>query len=164
LTAVRRLDTDLGALHVVAEHAHVTSIVLPNGTAVAPRESMDAATNAAADLAIEQLRHYLAGALDTFDLPLDPAGTTFQREVWFALAEIPYGRTQSYGWLAARVGRPTATRAVGATNGRNPIPIVLPCHRVIGSNGSLTGYGGGLPLKRALLDLERRRDGDMLFT
>jgi methylated-DNA-[protein]-cysteine S-methyltransferase len=127
------------------------------------RDCADDSTNAVADLAVDQLRRYLAGTLDAFDLPLDPVGTAFQRDVWFALAEIPYGRTESYRWLAARVGRPTATRAVGATNGRNPIPIVLPCHRVIGSDGSLTGYGGGLPLKRALLDLERRRDVDMLF-
>jgi methylated-DNA-[protein]-cysteine S-methyltransferase len=163
VTAVRRLDTDLGVLHVVADHAHITSIVLPNGTAIPARDSADDITNAVVDKAIEQLRQYLAGGLDAFDLPLDPAGTAFQREVWFALAEIPYGRTESYRWLATRVGRPTATRAVGATNGRNPIPIVLPCHRVVGSNGSLTGYGGGLPLKRALLDLERQRDVDMLF-
>lgn len=163
MTSVRRLDTDLGVLHVVADSAHVTTIVLPNGTPVAPRDSDDAATNVVADMAIEQLRAYLAGALERFDLPLDPAGTPFQREVWFALADIPYGATESYAWLATRVGRPTATRAVGATNGRNPIPIVLPCHRVIGSNGSLTGYGGGLPLKRALLDLEHRRDGELPF-
>ncbi len=163
MTSVRRLDTDLGVLHVVADSAHVTTIVLPNGTPVAPRDSDDAATDVVADRAIEQLRAYLAGALECFDLPLDPAGTPFQREVWFALADIPYGATESYAWLATRVGRPTATRAVGATNGRNPIPIVLPCHRVIGSNGSLTGYGGGLPLKRALLDLEHRRDGELPF-
>jgi methylated-DNA-[protein]-cysteine S-methyltransferase len=163
MTAVRRLDTDLGVLHVVAEHAHITTIVLPNGTAIATCDSDDEATNTVADRAIEQLREYLAGTREDFDLPLDPAGTAFQREVWFALAEIPYGRTESYRWLAERVGRPTATRAVGATNGRNPIPIVLPCHRVIGSDGSLTGYGGGLPLKRALLDLEHRRGGELLF-
>lgn len=163
MTAVRRFDTDLGSFHVVADHAHVTGIVLPNGTPIPTRDSDDAATNAVADKATEQLRAYLAGALEAFDLPLDPVGTTFQRQVWFALAEIPYGATESYLWLAERVGRPTATRAVGATNGRNPIPIVLPCHRVIGSNGSLTGYGGGLPLKRALLDLEHRRDGELAF-
>jgi methylated-DNA-[protein]-cysteine S-methyltransferase len=163
MTAVRRLDTDLGVLHVVADHASITTIVLPNGTPIATRDSDNAATNAVADKAIEQLREYLAGSREDFDLPLDPAGTAFQREVWFALAKIPYGRTESYRWLAERVGRPTATRAVGATNGRNPIPIVLPCHRVIGSDGSLTGYGGGLPLKRALLDLEHRPDGGLLF-
>lgn len=163
MTAVRRLDTDLGVLHVVADHAHVTTIVLPNGTPIPTRDSGDDVTNAVADRAIEQLEAYLTGTLEDFDLPLDPAGTTFQREVWFALADIPYGATESYLWLANRVGRPTATRAVGAANGRNPIPIVLACHRVIGSNGSLTGYGGGLPLKRALLDLEHRRDGELAF-
>jgi len=163
MTAVRRLHTDLGALHVVADHARITTVVLPNGTPIATHDSDDDATNAVVDKAIGQLKAYFAGTLENFDLPLDPAGTEFQRDVWFALAEIPYGATKSYRWLAERVGRPTATRAVGATNGRNPIPIVLPCHRVIGSDGSLTGFGGGLPLKRALLDLERRRDGELLF-
>jgi methylated-DNA-[protein]-cysteine S-methyltransferase len=163
MIAARRLDTDLGVLHVVADAAHITRIVLPNGTPVPARSSDDDATNAVLRDAIEQLSAYLAGTLEDFDLPLDPAGTPFQREVWFALADIPYGATESYRWLAQRVGRPTATRAVGATNGRNPLPIVLPCHRVIGSNGSLTGYGGGLPLKRALLDLERPRDGEIRF-
>lgn len=163
MTAVRRLDTDLGVLHVVADHAHVTTIVLPNATPIPTRDADDHITNAVANRAIEQLRAYLTGTLEDFDLPLDPAGTTFQREVWFALADIPYGATESYLWLANRLRRPTATRAVGAANGRNPIPIVLPCHRVIGSNGSLTGYGGGLALKRALLDLEHRRDGELQF-
>lgn len=163
MTAVRRLDTDLGVLHVVADHAHVTAVVLPNGTPVPTRASGDSATNVVADKAVEQLEAYLRGALEDFDLPVDPAGTPFQRDVWFALAEIPYGATESYRWLANRVGRPTATRAVGATNGRNPIPIVLPCHRVIGSDGSLTGYGGGLALKRSLLDLEHRHDGELPF-
>src|SRR5690606_32442185 len=89
-----------------------------------------------------------------FDLPLAPHGTEFQRDVWWRLAEIPFGQTISYAQLAARVGKPTATRAVGAANGRNPLPIVLPCHRVIGANGSLTGFGGGLPTKQFLLRLE----------
>ncbi len=163
MIAVRRLDSDLGVLHVVADHGHITTIVLPNGTPLAARDSEDASTNDVADAAIDQLQAYVAGTLEDFDLPLDPVGTAFQRDVWFALAEIPYGHTQSYRWLAEHVGRPTATRAVGATNGRNPIPIMLPCHRVIGSDGSLTGFGGGLPLKRAVLDLERPRDGELLF-
>ena len=105
--------------------------------------------------AVRELRAYLAGELRSFSLPLAPAGTPFQLDVWNALAAIPYGETTSYGELARRIGRPRAVRAVGAANGANPLPIVLPCHRVVGANGSLTGFGGGLPLKRALLDLER---------
>ena len=101
-----------------------------------------------------QLTEYFAGERTTFDLPLRPAGAPFQRRVWEALLRIPYGATASYGELARELGHPTAARAVGAANGRNPIAIVVPCHRVIGSNGSLTGYAGGLECKRALLDLE----------
>lgn len=106
--------------------------------------------------AIAQLAAYFAGRLRRFDLTIAPEGTPFQREVWSALTRIPYGETISYGELTARLGRPRASRAVGAANGRNPIPIVIPCHRVIGANGSLTGFGGGLPLKRRLLELEAR--------
>jgi methylated-DNA-[protein]-cysteine S-methyltransferase len=101
-----------------------------------------------------QLGEYFAGKRRHFALPLAPQGTDFQREVWWELANIPFGGTISYADLAQRVGRPTATRAVGAANGRNPIPIVLPCHRVIGADGSLTGFGGGLPTKQFLLQLE----------
>jgi methylated-DNA-[protein]-cysteine S-methyltransferase len=110
-----------------------------------------------------QLAEYFAGARRTFDLPLAPRGTEFQQAVWRALATIPYGETISYTQLAARVGRPAAIRAVGAANGRNPLPIVLPCHRVIGANGDLTGFGGGLPVKRFLLQLEGALPGDDLF-
>jgi methylated-DNA-[protein]-cysteine S-methyltransferase len=104
--------------------------------------------------ATSQLRAYFAGELREFDLPLAPDGTAFQQEVWAALREIPYGHTISYAELAAAVGRPGAARAVGAANGRNPIAVVIPCHRVIGASGALTGYGGGLGRKRLLLDLE----------
>lgn len=103
---------------------------------------------------IRQLNAYFAGRLREFDLPLVPEGTDFQRKVWRALQTIPYGRTISYGDLARRIRQPTASRAVGAANGRNPIPVIIPCHRVIGANGSLTGFGGGLPIKRQLLALE----------
>ncbi|MGY1409019.1 MULTISPECIES: methylated-DNA--[protein]-cysteine S-methyltransferase [unclassified Luteimonas] len=101
-----------------------------------------------------QLDEYFRGRRRSFELPLSPQGTGFQREVWMRLASIPYGQTVSYAQLASRVGRPTAMRAVGAANGRNPLPIVLPCHRVIGADGSLTGFGGGLPTKQFLLKLE----------
>jgi methylated-DNA-[protein]-cysteine S-methyltransferase len=101
-----------------------------------------------------QLKGYFAGALEIFDLPLDPAGTPFQISVWRALQDIPYGRTSTYADLARRLGRPSAVRAVGAANGRNPIPIIIPCHRVIGSDGRLVGFGGGLAVKRQLLSIE----------
>jgi methylated-DNA-[protein]-cysteine S-methyltransferase len=104
-----------------------------------------------------QLEAYFAGRLEVFDLPLALDGTPFQVKVWHAVAEIPYGQTRAYGEVARRIRRPNAVRAVGAANGQNPLPIVIPCHRVIGSNGSLTGYGGGLPIKRALLALESRQ-------
>jgi methylated-DNA-[protein]-cysteine S-methyltransferase len=105
--------------------------------------------------AAAQLAAYFAGALTGFDLPLDPAGTPFQQDVWLALRAIPYGQTVSYGELAARLGAPRASRAVGLANGKNPISIIVPCHRVVGSDGSLTGYGGGVERKRFLLDLEQ---------
>ena len=103
---------------------------------------------------LRQLGAYFAGELRDFDLPLDPHGTEFQRAVWKALVGIPYGETRSYSEIARSVGRPAAVRAVGAANGSNPIAIIIPCHRVIGSSGKLVGFGGGLPMKRMLLDLE----------
>ena len=105
--------------------------------------------------AIEQLDSYFAGELTCFDVPLELSGTAFQRRVWTALLDIPYGQTATYGVLAAGLGQPAASRAVGLANGRNPVSIIVPCHRVIGADGSLTGYGGGLGRKRYLLDLER---------
>lgn len=114
----------------------------------------------------KQLRAYFSGRLQDFDLPLAPQGTEFQRKVWRTLAGIGYGETISYAELARRVEQPTAMRAVGAANGRNPLPIVLPCHRVIGADGSLTGFGGGLPTKRFLLELEGAlpRENDLFST
>jgi methylated-DNA-[protein]-cysteine S-methyltransferase len=105
----------------------------------------------------KQLDDYFAGRLDRFDVPLAPKGTEFQETVWQALTEIPFGETWSYGELARRIGKPKASRAVGAANGVNPIPIIIPCHRVIGASGKLTGFGGGLLTKQYLLDLEARR-------
>ena len=106
--------------------------------------------------AVRQLGAYFAGELGRFELPLAARGTPFQQRVWKALSQIPYAQTRSYGEIAAALGTPKSVRAVGAANGRNPIPIVVPCHRVIGADGSLTGYGGGLPLKKLLLELEAR--------
>ncbi len=106
---------------------------------------------------IEELRAYFAGDLTRFTAAVDPAGTPFQQRVWAELVKIPYGTTISYGELARRIGNPSASRAVGLANGSNPVSIIIPCHRVIGANGKLTGYGGGLPLKEKLLALERRQ-------
>ncbi|WP_433330821.1 methylated-DNA--[protein]-cysteine S-methyltransferase [Spirillospora sp. CA-294931] len=112
---------------------------------------------------IAQLGAYFAGELTDFDVPLELQGTPFQRQVWDALQEIPYGETTTYGQLAGELGKPSASRAVGLANGRNPISIIVPCHRVVGSTGSLTGYGGGLERKRFLLDFERRLNPSQLF-
>ena len=109
--------------------------------------------------AAAQLAEYFAGERTVFDLPLAPRGTAFQRLVWDHLLAIPHGETRSYGELARAIGRPAASRAVGAANGRNPISIIIPCHRVIGANGTLTGYGGGMAAKQWLLDHERRQLG-----
>jgi methylated-DNA-[protein]-cysteine S-methyltransferase len=106
---------------------------------------------------IDQLEAYFAGKLENFDVPLAPEGTPFQQKVWKNLCDVPFGETISYGELAKRIGNPNASRAVGLANGSNPIPIIIPCHRVIGSNGKLTGYGGGLPIKEKLLALERKQ-------
>ncbi len=104
--------------------------------------------------AARQFEAYFARKRTAFDLPLDPRGTPFQQRVWNELGRIPYGETVSYGELARRIGQPTASRAVGAANGANPIPIIIPCHRAVGADGSMTGFGGGVPIKRKLLALE----------
>lgn len=104
---------------------------------------------------LKQLGEYFAGSRQQFDLPIAPKGTVFQQSVWEELRKIPFGRTASYGQIAERIGNPKACRAVGLANAKNPLPIIVPCHRVIGKNGTLTGFGGGLELKQQLLDLER---------
>ena len=105
-------------------------------------------------LALDQIAEYLGGRRREFDLPLDLRGTEFQRRVWAAVAGIPYGETRTYADIARTIGKPRATRAVGAANGANPLPLVVPCHRVLGADGSLTGYGGGLDVKQKLLEME----------
>ena len=121
---------------------------------IAPKADWKASDAPFLRRAADQLAAYFQGTLRQFDLDLKPNGTPFQLQVLDALSKIPYGETRSYGEIATQIGKPTAVRAVGAANGRNPLPIVLPCHRVIGADGSLTGFGGGLETKRYLLDLE----------
>jgi len=149
-----RFDSPIGPLTVAADEQGLRHVLLAeNHHDARGREHWVRDAGYVAE-ARHQLLDYLAGDRDRFDLRLAPVGTEFQRHVWLTLAQIPFGQTWSYAQLAQRVGRPSATRAVGAANGRNPLPIVLPCHRVIGANGTLTGFGGGLPTKLALLRLE----------
>jgi len=149
------VNSPIGKLLIAGDDSAVRLISFPNRTEVEP--GWIAASTGVLDNAARQLREYFDGRRVEFDLPLAPEGTAFQRDVWQKLCEIPYGSTISYGELARRVGNPKASRAVGAANGQNPIPIVIPCHRVIGSNGKLTGFGGGLPIKEQLLALEARQ-------
>jgi len=149
------VTTPVGDMMVIGDDEVVRFVHLPDSFTERHFAPERAGSPKAVRAAVEQIDAYFAGALTEFSLPLEPAGTDFQRRVWFALAAIPYGTTESYGQLATRVGNPKACRAVGLANGRNPLPLVLPCHRVIGANGSLTGYGGGLDLKKRLLDHER---------
>jgi methylated-DNA-[protein]-cysteine S-methyltransferase len=149
------LDSPVGRLLVARDPAGVRLIHFPTGRRPPkPGAGWERHDAAFADLAT-QLTEYFAGGRRAFELPLAPEGTPFQLRVWNALLDIPYGETISYGELAARIGDRSASRAVGLANGSNPLPIVIPCHRVIGSNGKLTGYGGGLPIKQQLLSLER---------
>jgi methylated-DNA-[protein]-cysteine S-methyltransferase len=153
------LETPIGALLIAGDDQAVRRIEFPkNGKPARPEPDWHESARGPVGEAVRQLREYFAGKREEFDLPLAPVGTEFQRGVWRRLQEIPYGETISYGELAKRVGNPKASRAVGAANGQNPIPIVIPCHRVIGANGKLTGFGGGLPIKEALLALESGAD------
>jgi methylated-DNA-[protein]-cysteine S-methyltransferase len=152
------LDTPIGRLLIAGDEDAVRRIDFPrDGKPGRPEAGWEESERGAVGETIRQLREYFEGGRSEFELPLAPAGTQFQKAVWGRLREIPYGETISYGELAKRVGNPKASRAVGAANGQNPIPIVIPCHRVIGANGKLTGFGGGLPVKEALLALEARQ-------
>jgi methylated-DNA-[protein]-cysteine S-methyltransferase len=145
------ISTPVGPVGIESSNGAITRIAFhAEGPLAAERIGGDVVWEAA-----RQLDEYFSGDRTTFSLPIAPAGTSFQVEVWTALTKIPYGQTMSYADLARRIARPSAVRAVGAANGQNPIPIVIPCHRVIGSNGSLVGFGGGLEAKRYLLGLER---------
>jgi methylated-DNA-[protein]-cysteine S-methyltransferase len=152
--AVERLvESPVGALKLVAEDGALTVLHL-NAERGPTRGRTRAEDERVLDWAASELAEYFAGKRTVFTIPLAPRGTPFQRAVWNALTGIPFGETRSYLEIAKRVGKPSATRAVGHANGRNPIAIVIPCHRVIGANGTLTGFGGGLPMKRWLLDHE----------
>ena len=159
-TYIHLMDSPLGELRLLSDGDALTGLYMPsskgNPTTEDPAWERDAAPFRSV---VEQLEAYFAGDRRDFDLRLAPTGTPFQRQVWSALEEIPYGQTRSYRDIAECIGSPKAVRAVGLANGRNPISIVVPCHRVVGSNGSLTGYGGGLHNKQLLLDLEQRTAG-----
>jgi methylated-DNA-[protein]-cysteine S-methyltransferase len=151
------LESPIGKLFIAGDSTGVQQILFStDGRPAAPDSEWEENASVLAD-AIRQLKAYFAGDLEDFNLSLSPQGTPFQQRVWGELRKIPYGVTISYGELARRIGNPKASRAVGLANGSNPISIVIPCHRVIGSNGKLTGYGGGLPVKEKLLALERRQ-------
>ncbi|MHB1988992.1 MAG: methylated-DNA--[protein]-cysteine S-methyltransferase [Acidimicrobiales bacterium] len=151
------IDTPFGSMLLGGDDEALHHVLLPNAAAEAARDLDEKARGrpVAVAEAESQIKEYFAGERRVFQLRVDPRGTHFQRSVWWALSDIAYGETASYGDIARRLGRPTAFRAVGMANGANPLPIVLPCHRVIGSDGSLTGFGGGLALKEALLGHER---------
>jgi methylated-DNA-[protein]-cysteine S-methyltransferase len=152
-----QIESPVGPLLLVADAAGLRQILFVNGRHQARPDPEWKQDPAPLEKTISQLRSYFAGEREEFDLPLAPEGTPFQQDVWRRLCEIPFGETISYGELARRIGNPQASRAVGLANGSNPIPIVIPCHRVIGSNGKLTGYGGGLPIKEKLLALEKKQ-------
>lgn len=148
------IESPVGGLRLVAEELGLRTVWFLRGRKnESPDKEWKEDTAFFADV-IRQLRAYFAGELREFEIPLLMEGTEFQKRVWKSLQAIPYGETTSYGELAKKIGAPKAVRAVGAANGQNPIPIIVPCHRVIGSNGSLTGFGGGLENKKKLLELE----------
>ena len=153
----------VGRLTLVGENEQLVGIYFENAPlAAAPPDDWTRDDRRLAS-AVKQLDEYFAGSRTRFELPLAPRGTTFQQAVWAQLLRIPFGETWSYGQLAVAVGKPSASRAVGAANGRNPLSIVVPCHRVIGADGSLTGYAGGLPRKRWLLEHEAKHTSLPLF-
>ena len=151
-------DSPIGPLLLAGQEGELTAIRFPAGGEREPPKAGWTPEDVPFDDVKRQLDGYFAGSRRRFDLPLAPAGTAFQRQVLKALQAIPYGETRSYKQVAEAIGKPRAVRAVGAANARNPIPIIIPCHRVIGSDGSLTGFGGGLDAKRQLLALERNGD------
>ena len=149
------MDSPIGELLLLGDDRALRGLYMQDGrkpVEIAPRWERSAAPFSGVQ---GQLREYFAGERVAFETPLAMEGTRFERRVWRALTDIPYGETVSYGEIARRIDQPSAARAVGLANGRNPIAVIVPCHRVIGANGTLTGYGGGLERKRLLLELER---------
>lgn len=158
----RTIDSPIGLLTLAGHGSVLTNLRMVDQT-YEPSRAEWSPDPEAFGAAVDQLVAYFAGELTSFELELDLRGTEFQRRVWQALLTIPYGETRSYGEIAEQIGAPGSARAVGLANGHNPIAIVVPCHRVIGSNGSLTGFGGGLGRKRTLLELENQRSNLTLF-
>ena len=157
MTAVTRLQTPIGELTLTASDTALTGVYFPNSRHGPPPVAQDEPSGPAAEIlarARQQLAEYFARARMTFDLPLAAQGTEFEHQVWDALRRIPFGTTTSYGEIARKLGDTRNARAVGTANGKNPIPIIVPCHRVIGANGDLTGFGGGIERKRWLLEHE----------
>jgi methylated-DNA-[protein]-cysteine S-methyltransferase len=161
LTDVRHtvVDTPIGPLTLVASVDALREVRFPNARSPGPTDGPADPGHAVLAQAVRELAEYFAGERTDFDVVLDPRGSAFQRQIWRGLATIPYGETVSYGEQARRLGHAGKARAVGAANGRNPLPVILPCHRVVGSDGSLTGFGGGLPTKAWLLHHERQVAG-----
>lgn len=158
MTSTTQLDSPVGRLRLVATDQGLSRLLFDEQADADLRPDGDSAQaddHPVLAAATTQLEEYFAGQRQEFDVPLDLEGTEFQRAAWTALASVPFGETRSYRQQAEAIGRPKAVRAIGAANGRNPVPIVLPCHRIVGSDGSLTGYGGGLPIKEYLLNHER---------
>jgi methylated-DNA-[protein]-cysteine S-methyltransferase len=158
----RVIDSPIGLLTLAGKGPVLTNLRMVDQTYEPDRADWTLDDRAFPE-AVDQLAAYFAGELQQFDLRLEFRGTPFQQKVWEALRTIPYGETRSYGEIALQIGTPTAFRAVGLANGHNPIAVIVPCHRVIGANGSLTGFGGGLDRKKALLDLERSSTSLTLF-
>ncbi|MEM8838828.1 MAG: methylated-DNA--[protein]-cysteine S-methyltransferase [Pseudomonadota bacterium] len=148
-------ESPVGSLLLAGDETSLHYLSFPGGHKAFGPASTWERSNAPFGQVKRQLSEYFAGTRDRFDFPLTLNGTDFQKRLWRLLLRIPFGETRTYGALAKELGKPNASRAVGTANGANPIPIIIPCHRVIGSNGSLTGFGGGLETKQALLDLER---------
>lgn len=150
------MKSPVGPLRLYATEGALTGIYMENHKGAPVLVASEREDHPVLEAARRQLEEYFAGERSSFDVPLDPVGTPFQKSVWAVLREIPLGVTCSYGELARRLGRASAARAVGAANGRNPISIIVPCHRVVGTDGKLTGYAGGVPTKQWLLEHERR--------
>jgi methylated-DNA-[protein]-cysteine S-methyltransferase len=158
------MDTPIGTLLLAGAEERLAAIYFQSGPHPTTVRAEWIASERPLRNVVRQLREYFAGRRRCFDIPLEPTGTPFQRAVWQELTRIPYGASTSYGEIARRIGHPLASRAVGRANGANPWPIVVPCHRVIGANRSLTGFGGGLAIKQRLLLLEAEADGQGLLS